>query len=271
MKTKSPLSYFGSDAQVAEEIAAYFQSCNHITIPFVGGASILPFLKDKRIVANDLNEFAINFYKVASGRFGDGPVKRLILECSSTLSHPSEIMRAAHLVTNHKHAGWQELAWAYWALCWVGRGGNGGTSKLTDQTKPSFRMTNSGGSNASRINTAAEELSQWAACMKNCEWTCMEFSHLIPKVRDNSTSGIYADPPWYTTGDAYLYTFTTFQHVLLAELLNDFNNARILIRYDDCGFIRNLYPGWNILEKGTRNQGNRKVPEIWLANHEYAP
>lgn len=61
MKTKSALSYFGSDSEVASELAGMLDHCRHVTIPFVGGASILPHLKARAIVANDMNGLAINF------------------------------------------------------------------------------------------------------------------------------------------------------------------------------------------------------------------
>lgn len=64
MKTKSALSYFGSDSEVAAELAAMLDHCKHVTIPFVGGGSIIPYLKARAIVANDLHDLAINFYRV---------------------------------------------------------------------------------------------------------------------------------------------------------------------------------------------------------------
>ena len=67
MKTKSALSYFGSDSEVASELAAMLNHCRHVTIPFCGGMSILPNLAARAIVANDLNDLAVNFYRVASG------------------------------------------------------------------------------------------------------------------------------------------------------------------------------------------------------------
>ena len=53
MKTKSALSYFGSDSEVAASLAALLDGCKHVTIPFVGGASIIPHLQARAIVAND--------------------------------------------------------------------------------------------------------------------------------------------------------------------------------------------------------------------------
>ena len=56
MRTNSALSYFGSDSEVAERLAKPLDSVSHVTIPFVGGGSIIPYLKAKAIVCNDLNQ-----------------------------------------------------------------------------------------------------------------------------------------------------------------------------------------------------------------------
>lgn len=84
MKTKSALSYFGSDSEVAPQIAAMLNHCKHVTIPFCGGMSILPHLSARAIVANDLNSLAINFYKVASD-VRSGAIS-LRFRCERTLS-----------------------------------------------------------------------------------------------------------------------------------------------------------------------------------------
>lgn len=64
MKTKSALSYFGSDSEGAPQLASMLDDCKHVTIPFCGGMSILPHLKARAIVANDLHRDVIHFYKV---------------------------------------------------------------------------------------------------------------------------------------------------------------------------------------------------------------
>lgn len=91
MKTKSALSWFGSDSEVAADLAAMLNHCSHVAIPFVGGASIIPHLKARAILANDLHNSAINFYKFASGRFGIDQQEALFRKCENTLSHPQEL------------------------------------------------------------------------------------------------------------------------------------------------------------------------------------
>lgn len=44
-KTESALSWYGSDSEVAPELAKMLDHCNHVTIPMCGGLSILKHLK----------------------------------------------------------------------------------------------------------------------------------------------------------------------------------------------------------------------------------
>ena len=126
MKTKSALSYFGSDSEVAGELAGLLNHCRHVTIAFCGGMSLLPWLPARAVVANDLNDLAINFYRHATS-----PVHQhdLFERCQRTLSHPSELELA--LTELGEENQWTRVqAWAYWAMCWIGRKGKGGSKIL---------------------------------------------------------------------------------------------------------------------------------------------
>jgi site-specific DNA-adenine methylase len=262
MKTKSALSYYGSDSEVAPQIANYLDGCSHVTIPFVGGASILPWLKARSIVANDLNDLAIHFYRTATD-----PESRieLIQRCDRTLSHPAEMELAMQTIEEYRMGEcWDSelVAWAYWALCWVGRKGKGGTADMA--SVPSVRRTGIGGNNATRIRSAASDLEAWARHFERCEWECRDFRDLLPLVADGSDCGIYADPPWMDAGELYLHSFTKADHIELRNLLGRFANTKIIIRYGDHPFIRNLYRDFHIVESSSRTQANKGVGEIWI-------
>lgn len=265
LKTKSALSYFGSDSEVAPQLAALLDGCKHVTIPFVGGASILPHLKARAIVANDLHDLAINFYRVLSDQCGAGSRDELIRRCQSTLSHPSEIAHAASLLANDLlGASFIEKAWAFWALCWIGRKGKGGTKHQGGM--PSVRRTANGGTNASRIRAAADDLEAWAKHFERCEWESVCFRELIPKCADNETCGIYCDPPWVGAGDGYLHSFTEQDHRDLAKLLTRFTLTTVVVRYGDAELIRELYRDWRIIEASSRDQCNAVKGELWITN-----
>lgn len=265
MKTKSALSYFGSDSEVAENLAAMLENCKHVTIPFVGGASILPHLKARAIVCNDLNGAAINFYKVASGVYGDANRIQLFYLCQKTLSHPDE-MRIAEETLKTGAGSTVELAWAYWAKCWIGRKGKGGTKNAGGS--PSIRRTPEGGTNATRIRAAADDLVDWARHFERCEWESTECWNVFPRIADNSVCGVYCDPPWVGAGRNYLHGFDDTDHKELARCLQRFENATVVIRYGDDPFIRELYAGenWRIVDAFSRTQSNKSIGEIWITN-----
>lgn len=261
MRTKSALSYFGSDSEHAAALASKLDHCTHVTIPFVGGASILPHLKARAIVANDLNNAAINFYRCMSN------LKCrtwLIDRCSHTLSHPDEIDTAWEFHTQQVQASPAEMAWAYWALCWIGRKGKGGTKQVGGM--PSVRRTANGGSNASRLVAAAADLQAWAKHFARCEWQQVCFRELIPQIADHPDCGVYCDPPWIGAGGGYLHAFTDDDHWALSLHLQRFKETTVVVRYGDHPRIRELYKGWDVTEVASRTQANNQTPEIWLCN-----
>lgn len=264
MKTKSALPYFGSDSEVAAKLAAMLNGRQHVTIPFVGGASIIPHLTARAIVANDLNDLAINFYRYASGSRGMVAQCRLFELCQATLSHPSEIEHAANLIGRRSKAIGVHEAWAYWALCWIGRKGKGGTPGVGGM--PSVRRTPSGGTNASRIIAAVDDLARWAWHFRRCEWESLCFRELLPKVADDPRCGIYADAPWVGAGKAYVHAFDKLDHIDLANLLGRFSQTAVVIRYGDEPLIRELYAGWDITVAESRTQANKQAAELWIRN-----
>lgn len=264
MKTKSALSYFGSDSEVAEQLAAMLDHCKHVTIPFVGGASILPHLKARAIVANDLHDLVINFYRVLSGRTHGRIISEILIDrCQHTLSHPSEMDLAREILSSDSNDD-LDRAWAFWALCWIGRKGKGGTKHQGGM--PSVRRTANGGTNASRIKAAAADLGDWAKQFERCEWESICFSELLPKVADNPECGVYCDAPWVGAGRDYLHAFTLDDHARLAGLLERFDEATVVIRYGDHPLIRELYQSWTIIEAESRDQCNAVKGELWITN-----
>ena len=264
MKTKSPLPWFGSDSEVGAQIAGHFDSCTHVTIPFVGGAGIIQHLKARGIVGNDMNRAAINFF-----RFMSDPktCEELVRMCESTLSHPEELKDAIESLCNFNTT--IHHAWAFWAVCWVGRKGKGGTKSMGGQA--SVRWTGVGGNNASRLQAASEDLRAWSQSFRRVEWICEDFRKVLDKVNDRKDCGVYCDPPWVEAGRNYLHNFTEQDHIDLRDLLAKFRSTKILVRYGDCELIRGIYTkesGWNIYETFTRTQSGVMIKEIWIVNGE---
>lgn len=267
LKTKSALPWFGSDAGVAKELASMLDSCKHITIPFAGGLSILPHLKARAIVANDKHCAAINFYRCASGVYGSAQQHMLLKRCQQTLSHPSEF-EMAKITLEDSEAPIIERAWSFWALCWIGRKGKGGTKHQGGM--PSVRRTANGGTNASRIKSAAADLELWAIEFERCEWESVCFRELIPKIADKTGCGIYCDPPWIGAGRDYLHGFSETDHIDLPFLLGGFKQSPVVVRYGDHPAVRRRFleaDGWQVIEAESRTQANKYVGEIWITKN----
>ena len=268
MKTKSALSYFGSDSEVAGQLAGLLNDRRHVTIPFVGGASIIPQLTARAIVANDAHAAAVHFYRVLSGCCGEQARADLIARCEHTLSHPGELSSAQTILARGDGANDSLRAWAFWAVCWIPRKGQGGTR--TTPGLPSVRRTANGGTNASRIKAAAGDLQAWAISFERCEWSQVCFRELLPKVADDAGCGIYCDPPWIGAGRNYLHPFDEQAHRDLAELLQRFEHTAVVLRYGDDELLRELYPAdrWQWIEATSRTQSNAVRGEVWIVNSE---
>lgn len=260
-KTKSALPWFGSDSEVAADLALLLDHCSHVTIPFCGGLAILPHLTARAIVANDLHSLAICFYRTLSGAYGQSAAMELIDRCASTLSHPAELDLAKGLAELDNPV---DRAWACWATCWIGRKGKGGTKHSGGM--PSIRRTASGGTNASRIAAAANDLPLWAEQFRRCEWEQRDFREVLDSVADKPDCGIYLDPPWRTSGRNYLHSFTDSDHADLAERLRRFDAATWVLRINNDPVIRNLYHDATVIESESRTQSNAVKGELWITN-----
>lgn len=263
MKTKSALSYFGSDSEVALRLASMFNGCSHVTIPFCGGLSVLPHLKARAVVANDMNDLAINFYRCMKNK---NFRQCVIARCQSTLSHPSEMILAANILSGDEPRVEKihdiDRAWAYWAICWIGRKGKGGTKYAGGL--PSVRRNAVGGTNATRIRAAANDLDEWVNHFERCEFESIDFRDLLSKVADQEGCGVYCDPPWVGAGRNYFHSFSELDHIDLRDMLGRFSKTRVLIRYGDHAHIRELYSNWKIIDAYSRDQCNAVKGEIWI-------
>jgi hypothetical protein len=213
-----------------------------------------------------LNGLAINFYRVLAGVYGDELQATLIARCQNTLSHPSELEEACNQLD--LPVGWEcSKAWAYWAQCWIGRKGKGGTKNAGGL--PSVRRTAEGGSNSTRIVAAAADLEAWAKMFRRCEFEQVCFRVLLPKIADKVGCGVYIDAPWVKAGGNYMHAFAEQDHRDLAELVQRFENATIVIRYDDDPLLRDLYPesSWRWIDAVSRTQSNGMIKEVWITRN----
>ena len=178
----------------------------------------------------------------------------------------------------------------WWLISsWQNRNGFGGTDKAS--TGFAVRYTASGGCPAARWTRIADSIPWWVERLKNVMFKHGDSFEWLPKIEDKPTTVIYADPPYpiESRGKSLLYSHDFFdakkedpeeeerkQHAKLAEILNSFENARILVSTYDCPLIRELYSDWEVMELRTNKQlaqgskrdkkGGTNAPELLLCN-----
>lgn len=283
MKQNRLVPWFGCDLAVAERIAKKLSGRAHVAIPFAGSAAIVPFLKVRSGVLNDLHRHVVNLFRCIAR---DDARSELLTILDATLFHPDELSRAQRRCIEHeanfdeslfgprKPAGSDEPdpRWAadYFAACWMGRGGHAGTAGEFTQNL-AVRYTAGGGDSARRFRSAIESLDAWSAALKSWQCTCLDAVELLYSIPDGKDNAIYCDPPWPEVGDKYNHRFSENQHRRLAARLGVYTATRVVLRYSDHPLARDIYrpcDGWTIEATESRSQQNTAVSEIIITRNE---
>lgn len=244
-KRLSPLRYPGGKSKVIDWIYRRLQAdkVNTFVEVFAGGASLGLSLLDsgtiKRLVLNDLDPLVYAFWHTLLNY-----PAYLISRIESEPPTLSRFWIAKHLCANCRQPSipMKELAWAFFLLnrtCFSGIisanpicGKNG-----TDQ-KLSVRW------NADSLIQRIRRISAMSSKIDLFQMDCCDFLEQYAYWYPNSTC--FIDPPYVAKG-AELYT-TCFQkkdHERLAftleSLYTGMPGADLILTYDDCPMIRNLY------------------------------
>ncbi len=99
-----------------------------------------------------------------------------------------------------------------------------------------------------------------------------DFESLV-KVYDRPTALFYLDPPYYGTEKYYQAQFTQDDHERLCRVLKNLK-GKFILSYNDCGFVRELYKGFNIeyIERNHNltsrySDGDRRYGEVIIRNY----
>ncbi len=90
---------------------------------------------------------------------------------------------------------------------------------------------------------------------------------------DHPDTLIYFDPPYYGTEKMYIEVFTMDDHYQLFEIIKN-SKSRILLSYNDCEFIRDLYKDFYqyYFERpdsiALKHNKDKKFREILIANYD---
>lgn len=122
---------------------------------------------------------------------------------------------------------------------WMGPGGIAGTNR-----KPWFaqRHTKNGGCPKRRWESFRESLPAIAQRFQGVHAYCLDFREFLRHVNDTSNTAIYSDSPYFRKTFKYEVDFTPQDHIDLAEILNGYTKARVVVSYDDAPELVELYP-----------------------------
>lgn len=280
MRITALASWYGSNRMLGAYVGKALAGCSWVGIPFAGGMAEVPHIKASTLVVNDLHRHVINLASVcADERLGPKLYRRL-RRCEfseSCLQNAREfclgVEEQTAIVSGDDARLWEmfisEWAFAYFVACWMNRSAKAGTDDEFKGKLP-VRWSASGGDSALRFHNAVLGIPAWRRTLRRCNFTCMDFREFLDKCKDEATSGIYCDPPFFDAGDEYKHKFTQRDHQDLHDRLAGFQKARVVIRYYDHPKAQKLYPQqglwhWTRLPGG-RTQANNDAPEVLITN-----
>lgn len=285
MKVTAVGNWYGSAREQARRIADELKGCTLVVLPACGGGSELADIDAPKLIVNDKHKHIINLMMVmADPLLGPKFYRRLrrMAFHAATLYEAQLYCRDVEVRMNETGSlfvgsspvkgEWtvDKLEWAcQYAICsWMGRGGKGGTPGEFTGALP-VRYTPNGGGSGQRFHNWVASFAAWRRILRRCEFSSLDMFDLIPKLSDRKGVGVYVDPPWLGAGDLYSMRFTHNDHTRLETALRRFNDARIVVRYGDHPFIRDLYAGngWRFIEYASKDQDNKAVPEVLIVRN----
>lgn len=283
--------WFGSNRMKPERVGLELGELDWCGVPCVGGGPELPHINCRSGVANDLHRHVINLYRVLKS---DELCAMAAEQLDRTLFHQDEFADAqerCRMREQDRTKPWRltadfepepgkvysheqidpadAVAWAvdYAIACWMGPGARAGKR---DEFRAYFssRWTATGGASVKRFRSWIESMYGWRDVLKRWEFRCMDAFDFIHACKDTAGHGLYVDFPWVKAGVDYRHPFNEAQHREGAELLGRFKECRVVVRYDVCPLIEELYPRgvWTWVETTTRNQQNGETREVLLIN-----
>lgn len=282
MKVKRLAPWYGANAALAETVGRELGKLRWCGVPLCGGCSELPLIDTVAGVAADLHRHIINLARVVR----DEQLKsELASRLIGLIFHPDELLSAQNFCLQIERdldgdlfcpasepkrfdeGGNVEWAAAYFACCWMGRGGHSG--RVNEFTQGlAIRWNSGGGDSARRWQSAIEALEAWHQSLSRWSFCVLDCFEFLGNAKDVPGHGYYIDAPWPDAGDEYKHRFSDRDHVRLARALGAFNRARVVIRYGDHPIIRELYPPdrWTWIAQTSRNQRNNEVGEVLIVN-----
>jgi DNA adenine methylase len=177
-----------------------------------------------------------------------------------------------------------DLAYHYFVVCWMSKGGFAGTTRELD-IGIAKRFTSNGGDPATRFRNAGRSIPCWWERLQGVTVLCGEMFGVLPKIEDKKGTVVEVDPPYFEKSANYKHDFTVGEadandewvrkygdHGRLARALQRFRQTRIVVEYYEWGGIQELYldQGFRKIDRTTTKQlgnGKNEAREVLLVKN----
>jgi hypothetical protein len=268
--------WFGSNRMLGPEVGRHLECCEWVGIPFAGGMCEVPHIRARTVVVNDLHQAIITLGRITSDE-DLGP--KLYRRLRRKLLHPTDLQdaqqRCRQIETFIRETSEQVddellLTWAeqYFTAVWMARADAAGTDHELDAGL-AIRWNAGGGDSAKRYQNAIRSLNDWRRTLRRATFSTLDVFAFLDKCKDLPKHGVYCDQPFPGPGDKYKHKFDEKKTARLAKRLTQFDNARIVCRFYDHPFVRELYPEslWQWHRLSGRKQTNEEALEVLLVRN----
>lgn len=261
------LPWFGSKAALAAEILPEFGPHKAYFEPFGGGmAMLLHKTPCHAETVNDLHQDLTHLARiVANPAQGAALYRRLrrTLCCE-------QLHREARERIKQPFAPTLDRAVDFFFVSWASKQGVCGAESSNSMAHGYGVASHPC---AAKLRGAVESIRAWQARMRGVTITNRDAFELLAKLHDDEGLLIYCDPPYIQKNGRYLFDLDDSGHQRLADSLQRFTRARVIVSYTDHPRLAELYPAgaWTkkvLNYKARANRGAKtptvKPPEVLL-------
>ncbi len=279
MQIKAIAPWFGSKRTLAPRVIELLGRHRVYWEPFCGSMAVLLAKPPATYESvNDLHADLINLARVLQNeRTG----QELYARASRTLFHEDLLPLAKqHLLECEIDPAVPNTDRAYWYLVfsWMSLNGVSGTP-LNHTGTFAVRYSANGGNGAIRWRSTVASMPWWHERLVGVQILHRDAFAILEQIDDAAGTAIYIDPPYVTKGAKYVHDFRAADHQRLADLLDRFHQARVVVSYYDHPSLEPMYaaPRWtwvrcsvakSMVNGGRRDSGGRvDAPEVLIVNH----
>ena len=169
-----------------------------------------------------------------------------------------------------------DRAYDYFVASWMGLNGVSGTQRYNYAF--ALRWCIGGGQGARRWRSVIESIPAWHKRLQNVVILQRDAFEILDNIKDTKETVVYCDPPYFDKSDKYIHDFTAEQHEQLAQSLQRFKKARVIVSYYDDPRLESLYEGFDKIElaanyaslrnatRGPKKKTRKQQVEVLLVN-----